>query len=602
MDEKRFSTDVVMRIVWLRLLEDLRHLLPHSGDFAEAKELLLRNDIPGFREALSRVRLPYWAPPNVFKAVSQLKEFHSRYIFAEDVLNDDGLVDATWLKYHTVQTTIATPFDPSRFYRTGLVRRWRSLAREILGEYSQDEHLRKCEFAKKACVGHPHSRKRLDHKVMGPLTGSWQHLKFMRLAQGVDPHLARMLKHAKPCHTTRLKLTFVPKSYKIHRIIMPNTLAGSFYSKGLGEVISDRLENIGLDISRLQVRHQRLAREASRTKYGKLDYRLATLDLSSASDSISSQLLMLILPKEWYRLCQFGRIPYYTFKGSTYLQMSACTMGLGHTFALETLVFYILIKGVADLVRPGSNPLISVYGDDIIIPEWLVNPVTKVLMELKFTVNVDKSFHGLCDFRESCGGDFYRGIPVRPCRPELTSSRFYKRRFVAYLYSVANGLLLRWPSEWINGALSFLARSIYALDGFVLSVPPSFPDESGLKVAPGSMWTDEVETINFGSYVVRYWRVPPKVSPLETEAHLLWDRFRKEGRFLLEEPKRFSLEDELLSMQIRRLLSSSDSSPLMVRWRRRGTKRKLVAFSVDPGKEDWRQGFIPRRTVSPQWL
>jgi len=96
-------------------------------------------------------------------------------------------------------------------------------------------------------------------------------------------------------------------------------------------------------------------------------------------------------------------------------------MGNGFTFELETAVFLAIILAVRNL-RAVSEPLealitpgrdVLVYGDDIIIPTEYASDVVSALSYCGFKTNDSKSFvEG--PFRESCGGDYFRGVDVRP--------------------------------------------------------------------------------------------------------------------------------------------------------------------------------------------
>jgi len=587
---KRFSTDVVMKSTWLHILEDLKNLSPLAGGFSECKKLLLADDISGFRDALASVSLPFWSDPLDFKVVYQLKSFLDRYLFVRDKFSPDELAEASWLKYQSVQARLSTPIDVPKLYRAGLVRKWRLLCKEILGQYDEEEHWQNCQFARNATVGHTRRRSRLDHKLKGPITGSYEHLAFLRRCCEEDPLLSHTLTGVRFKAVRTLKLTFVPKSFKALRAIMPDTLAGSFYSKGLGEMIATRLRRRGLDIDRLQDQHRKLAQRASAYR-GRELRRLATLDLSSASDSISMQLLRLILPVEWYNKIRFGRVPYYTYSGAEYRLQSACTMGLGHTFPLETLLFYVLVRGIAETVRPHCDLTLSCYGDDLILPTWLVKPVVAVFKELKLMVNEEKSFWGLCDFRESCGGDYFRGLDVRPSRPEETGRKMARREFVAFCYALANSLLQRWKIGSLERTITFLARVILALDGFVLAVPSSFPDQSGLKVDPGILWTEQPETVNFGSLRIKYWRSSVPLSRVTWEDPFAWA----------------ALQASYGSLPARTFLDwcrdQEDRSPgsLVLRKRKRGGRWQYIGtFAPDPGREEsWPEN--PSSTVCLKW-
>lgn len=379
---------------------------------------------------------------------------------------------------------------------------------------------------------------------------------------------------------------------------MPDTLAGSFYSSGLGKMIESRLKRHGLNIGTLQNKHRRLAMRASRITGWKGQWkspasRLATADLSSASDSITIQLLSMILPRKWFHAIVKGRIPYYDFGQSRYRLTSACTMGLGYTFPLETLVFYVLTKGVAEWYGPDAARQVSVYGDDIIVPtEVLVGngfpSLIQIFRSLHLEINPDKSFWGWCDFRESCGGDFYRGHDVRPASPQGEASDLSRGLYVTFLYKLANSLLARWDASEIENTLAWISLEIENIDSVVLAVPPSFPDTSGLKVEPGTFSTVMPSRINFGSYVVEFYQIQLASRVVFYEKALLWDRMRLRSK---EDPRDW------------RLTSYELPSGYAVRRRKVRTRRghvRLVTYLVltDPSSDG-----VPKlaKSVCPQW-
>jgi len=109
----------------------------------------------------------------------------------------------------------------------------------------------------------------------------------------------------------------------------------SFYQLALGEEIRRRLLRVGVDI-RDQTRNQLLAREGSVTGL------LATIDLSSASDTMSYELIRYLLPPDWFDLLTSFRSPSVTYKGSVIDLEMFSSMGNGFTFPLETLVYWSL--------------------------------------------------------------------------------------------------------------------------------------------------------------------------------------------------------------------------------------------------------------------
>jgi len=199
-----------------------------------------------------------------------------------------------------------------------------------------------------------------------------------------------------------------------------------FLQKGIGRYIRKRLKDVvGLDLKHAQQKHRWLAFEAS------LGSGLSTLDLSNASDTVSLELVRELLPDEWYdmmKCCRTGTVDEWLDGGpevgpcrkKVTLLNKFSSMGNGFTFELETLVFWALSAAITQLEGlPGKR--VSVYGDDIICPAGAVPRIVKTFSDLGLTVNVEKSFtEG--PFFESCGGDYFFGIDVRPVyvKPSVT--------------------------------------------------------------------------------------------------------------------------------------------------------------------------------------
>ncbi|DAD50912.1 RNA-directed RNA polymerase [ssRNA phage SRR5467091_6] len=203
------------------------------------------------------------------------------------------------------------------------------------------------------------------------------------------------------CEVHHGRLSFVPKSAKTHRGIVVEPWLNSICQLGIGDVIAKRLRLIGIDI-RDQTRNQQLAREGSVTGA------LATLDLSSASDTIADSLVAELLPPDWLSLLTLCRTSTVEYKGRVFRLEKFSSMGNGFTFPLETLIFWALTSSCCP---KGST--VSVYGDDIICPTKYVEDVIQVLTHLGFSINMQKSFW-TGKFRESCGTDWISGIDIRP--------------------------------------------------------------------------------------------------------------------------------------------------------------------------------------------
>lgn len=196
----------------------------------------------------------------------------------------------------------------------------------------------------------------------------------------------------------------VPKNAEIDRVACKEPDLNMFMQKGVGGEIRRCLKRVGIDLNDQSI-NQRLAREGSVTK------KLATLDLSSASDSVSFGLVQLLMPPVWFSVLASLRCEYTEIDGHVHRNEMFSSMGNGFTFELESLLFYALARATA--YHTGVSGVISVYGDDIICPSEMAQDLAFVLQFFGFSVNPEKSYW-TGDFRESCGGHYLDGFDVTP--------------------------------------------------------------------------------------------------------------------------------------------------------------------------------------------
>lgn len=202
------------------------------------------------------------------------------------------------------------------------------------------------------------------------------------------------------------RVTTVPKNAKTDRVIAIEPLMNGFIQKGIGGLIRKRLRRAGIDL-RSQEANQKLALEGSLTN------KLATIDLSSASDTVSMRLVVDLLPNDWVSAIEQARSPVGILPdGEKISYQKVSSMGNGFTFELETLIFWGLCEAVLE-AHGGSERRIMVYGDDIVVSSDLYGPLKALLEFTGFRVNPKKSFYN-GPFRESCGKHYFNGSDVTP--------------------------------------------------------------------------------------------------------------------------------------------------------------------------------------------
>lgn len=196
----------------------------------------------------------------------------------------------------------------------------------------------------------------------------------------------------------------VPKNFERDRTACKPVTWNAFFQKGVGKMVKRRLQRKKqLLLPDAQVYHQVLARIGSATGA------ISTLDLKGASDGICLALVSELFPASWVKVLfdlreEYGKLP----DGTIVQWEKLSTMGNGFTFEVETALFYAL---AAACCSDGS--LVSVYGDDIIVPTRYADEVIELMLYCGFEMNREKTFT-TGSFRESCGGHYYAGVDVKP--------------------------------------------------------------------------------------------------------------------------------------------------------------------------------------------
>jgi hypothetical protein len=176
-----------------------------------------------------------------------------------------------------------------------------------------------------------------------------------------------------------------------------------------------------------------------------------------------------VLPPAWFELLDSLRSKYTEIDGKWVKLEKFSSMGNGFTFELETAVFATLARTIVRL-NGGDPDKVKCYGDDLIAPAEYSKDILSALAYFGFTPNTRKTFvEG--PFRESCGGDFWLGKPVRahfieelPDEPQKWISLANGIRRMAFGDPITRG---RWPTlrrAWMR-ALDAIPSSIRRLRG-----------------------------------------------------------------------------------------------------------------------------------------
>lgn len=227
------------------------------------------------------------------------------------------------------------------------------------------------------------------------------------------------------------KMTFVPKNVDTERAICVEPSINMFFQLGLETVLRDRLTKLwNVELGAQPDLNRILARIGSR------DGNFATLDLSSASDLISTRLCELLLPEYVYQTLLELRVSNTTipdFGLKVDLGMIS-TMGNGFTFPIMTILLSCIVRAcytylgvpIRDNPRYGAQVLApgnwAVFGDDIIVVREAYDLVVETIERFGLRVNKSKSFN-TGPFRESCGHDYFLGHDVRGVYLKRLASR-----------------------------------------------------------------------------------------------------------------------------------------------------------------------------------
>jgi hypothetical protein len=379
-----------------------------------------------------------------------------------------------------------------------VLRRMKHIIRLVLGPPPLlEEVFLGCKNSSGTSVGVPYRDTSPERKHRYPISGTnsairlWEHYKLFdtELASAVR-NLNEVLGCFPETVSTRgSRACTVPKTDDIDRMISVEPTLNMYLQHGVKAIMDRCLSRVGLSLESDQELHRKLACHSSITN------RYATIDFSSMSDRVSLALCHYLFPRGWYSWFWSIRSHRALLKGEYVELHMISTMGNATTFPIETLILWSLGQALDTIDRgiefPQNHQLardVHVFGDDCILRTELVPELFRICSLIGFVPNEDKSFYGLENFRESCGGDFFHGRDVRPLYlRSLPTGSYRKTEIEAYLYVTLNGVIRLYKKYfgtlgyiYDKSLIRFLLKHLSRVTDLVKFVPHDFPEDSGI--------------------------------------------------------------------------------------------------------------------------
>lgn len=276
-----------------------------------------------------------------------------------------------------------------------------------------------------------------------------------------------------------VKVTPVPKTRRKPRLIAIEPVAMQYAQQGIMRALVPLLEcgprSAGLVGFSDQAPNRHLA------EMGSITGLIATIDLSDASDRVSWSLVKSLFG--WWPdvldALDASRSRNAVLPSDEVIHLKKfASMGSAVCFPIEAMVFTaIAFDTIAHAIGSRSKALalcqgqFRVYGDDIIVPTDYAPAVMSALEDLDLKVNASKTFMK-GNFRESCGGDYYKGTSVSPVYVRVNiDSTVRDARWFGSIVSTANQL----ADHGLTITAEFLRREVELSLGPLPSVDESSP-------------------------------------------------------------------------------------------------------------------------------
>lgn len=211
------------------------------------------------------------------------------------------------------------------------------------------------------------------------------------------------------------EMRLVPKKFDVSRAIFPEDTEMSYYAHGTLKALRRMLDRNG-SAKFINEDDQSVNREFARS--GSQTGLWATIDMSSASDTISKALAFAVFPRWYHPILEntCSRYFKYTHLNKTRERklFTLYTSGNPMTWLTES-TWFLAAGRVAASLCGFEHPefCVFVYGDDMIVRVEAFDATVELLECLGHTVNKRKSY-GSGIFRESCGGWYVQGENITP--------------------------------------------------------------------------------------------------------------------------------------------------------------------------------------------
>lgn len=220
--------------------------------------------------------------------------------------------------------------------------------------------------------------------------------------------------------TTYTRCCLVPKDFKGPRLISAEGVVNQYLQQGQMKSIMSHIRHHRLLSRSIRLEDQTFNQKMCREAFGR---DLATLDLSNASDTVSVPLVWFLFAKVPKLRAQIfsTRSDYMKYNNQTIRLAAFAPMGSATCFPIETLVFWAISFASIQLVthRQGLTALsdseiassLAVFGDDIIIPNDVLDTLISTLQSVGCSPNMSKTCRAT-PFRESCGSEWYSSTDI----------------------------------------------------------------------------------------------------------------------------------------------------------------------------------------------